>query len=187
MKLLKTALLTALFLPAVSFADELDNRTQSSTFPKPGEVQSQSDMRPHLGLLIGNVTPEGDYKNAINYGLDFGFQPYVPFSVGIEANHSKIENDANESHERTLALVKGAYNFGGDIPVIRDSFVGVGVGPMIVDGTTLLASAPMVGFDIPLSDKRVDLFTLGAAAKYVIVEGSEPDNLQINGAIKYWF
>ena len=187
-QLIKTIFLATLLSPSFAFTQESD-RTATSTFPKPTEVESAYDLRPHLGLITGAVVPEGNYRSTANYGLDFGFQPYIPFTVGLEAKYAKIENkDTDESQDRTLVLARAAYNFGGDTVIIKDSYVALGAGTQIIDGDALLAMAPMVGFDIPLNrDKRFKMFSLGASAKYIVIEGSQPDTLQVNGALKYWF
>lgn len=187
LNLLKTAIATTLLFPSLSFAQE--EQTPSSIFPKPTQVESESEFRPHLGLIVGGVVPEGNYRSTANYGVDFGFQPYIPFSFGLEANFAKLENkDTDETQDRTLILARGAYNFGGDIPVIKDSYLAFGAGTQIIDGDALLAMSPMLGFDIPLNrEKRSEMFSVGASAKYVVIEGSQPDTLQVNGALKYWF
>jgi hypothetical protein len=86
--------------------------------------------------------------------------------------------------------MKGTYNFGGTTPVIKDSFVGVGVGPVIKNDGTDIAIAPLAGFDIPLKEEtnhERDFYSLGLHAKYMFVSSSDPKELSVNAALKYWY
>jgi hypothetical protein len=146
--------------------------------------------KPHMGLLAGVAHPEG-YNSSAEYGVDMGFQPYVPFGAGVELSSatSSLTNAADLT--RTKLLVKGAYNFGGGVPVIKDSYVGVGVGPMLESygGSTEVAVGfmPYVGFDVPLQKKAHEYMTAGLAARYLATTSGGPDAFSVNGALKYWF
>ncbi len=166
----------------------------TSTFPKPFKPSDRSEMKPHLGLLLGFSSPEGSYNAGSEFGVDIGFQPYVPFAVGLELSHSdSLARRANQDDvRRTTALAKATYNFGGSYALIRHSYIGFGLGSTLGETDNLWVSTPLVGFDIPLRMTNVDdepmkVVSLGAAARYMIYEGSSPDALSVAGMFKYWF
>lgn len=169
----------------LSIGVSAQERTQSSTLPKPTEA-TRAEWVPHVGLLGGVADPEGSYDATGEVGLDIGFQPYIPFGIGLEASYFESEGAANRL-ERTQVLAKGNYNFGGTTPVVRYSYIGLGVGAVFLNNRTALVSAPMVGFDIPLKQAADNFLSLGASAKYAFIEGSEPDALSVVGAVKYWY
>ena len=170
--------------------------TTHGTFVKPNQDMNEGDWKPHVGVILGMSNPEGNYDSAVNYGIDIGFQPYIPFGAGIEISTGESDRDANGRHEnmrRTLALARGTYNFGGDLAVIRHSYVGGLLGPAIDDGSSHngvhLGLGPIIGFDIPLTttDDTQRGLTLGANAKYLFVNDAAPDLFALNGVVKYWF
>lgn len=166
------------------------DRDSTSTFPVERPLSSWSESRPHIGVIAGVAAPEGSFHSTAEYGIDAGYQPYVPFGLGAEITHSRTRSSSDELLDRTSLLIKGTYNFGGDTPVIKDSYVGIGVGPILKNDGTDIAAAPLVGFDIPLKDetnKDRNFFSLGAHAKYVVVSSSDPDGLSVNGVLKYWY
>lgn len=188
---------TALFLSAfVATANAQTSaaapgQTVSSTFPKPQEVY-QEGLNPHVGVTLGVVNPEGSYKSGAEYGVNFGFQPYIPFGLGMSltfsSNDSKYQN--TRSLDRTAVLVRGTYNFGGSVTVIKNSYVGVMTGPVINQDAMYFGFAPVLGFDIPVrewSGKYLSYLSVGAEAKYTIVSSNESDGLTVNGVVKYWF
>lgn len=163
-----------------------DNRSE---MPMHRQIANRSELAPHVGLMAGITAPEGRFGKTGEYGLDFGYQPYAPISAGLEISHNEINNSSDGARlERTNVLLKAAYNFGGTIPVIRDSYVGVAAGAVFKQDGTDFATAPIAGFDIPLaaSADRTN-FTLGANAKYLVVSGSDPDAFSVNGVLKYWY
>lgn len=160
----------------------------TSTFPQPaGPVTGVNLQKPHLGLMAGPVDPEGSMKTTANAAIDIGYQPYIPFGVGLNLANMTSSNGEGENFTQTTLLGRGTYNFGGTIPVIRDSYVGLGVGPAFLGDGTKLASAPMVGFDIALTKAERGNLSLGANLSYLITEGSSPDAGILNGVVKYWF
>lgn len=188
---------TALFLSAfVATANAQTSaaapgQTVSSTFPKPQEV-FQEGLNPHVGVTLGVVNPEGSYKSGAEYGVNFGFQPYIPFGLGMSltfsSNDSKYQN--TRSLDRTSVLVRGTYNFGGSLTVIKNSYVGIMTGPVINQDAMYFGFAPVLGFDIPVrewSGKYLSYLSVGAEAKYMIVSSNESDGLSVNGVVKYWF
>lgn len=159
---------------------------QTSTFPKPTET-TRDEWVPHIGLLAGVATPEGDYDSTGEVGIDIGFQPYIPFGLGAEISYYNSAGD-NRDLERTQALAKGTYHFGGTTALIKHSYVGLGAGAVFKSNGTALVSAPILGFDIPLRTvENMNKLSIGANAKYAVIEGSEPDSLSVVGAVKYWY
>lgn len=173
-----------------SFAQS--NSSGSSTLPAVRGPAIDDELKPHVGVLLGFSEPDGRGGAGGDYGIDIGFQPYVPFGLGLE-----LSGSSNTEVDQTRLLIRGTYNLGGTIPVVKNSYFGAGLGPVI--GSTgdrdrvLLGLAPMIGFDIPvyhftsLSDGRKDYMSLGLHAKYLILEGSDPDALSANAVAKYWF
>ncbi len=183
-----------IFLAAVAviFALQANAQTEdtiSSAFPGPAAVESRDGLRPHIGVTAGIANPEGSYDTAPEFGLDIGFQPYIPFGVGamITTSRNSARNGAHDL-ERTSVLARGSYNFGGSTPIIKHSWVGVAVGPVFRHDGTDLGVAPMLGFDIPLREGFGRYLSLGADAKYLtIANDNEADAFSLNGVVKYWF
>ena len=157
-----------------------------STFPKPREVAMKSEFKPHVGLLAGHTDPEGSGDITPNIGVDIGFQPYVPFGLGAEFIHNRFDNGI-ETVDRNTAWLKATYNLGGDIPFVQDMYFGMAAGVVFTDSKTVFASAPMVGFDIPVFEVGGKDVSLGANARYTVLTEDEFDAAQVNGVIKYWY
>lgn len=140
----------------------------------------------HVGLLGGvNAPSDDDVDASSEYGLDIGYQPTDRWGVGVEATTTEL--DRADEARRTMALLKATTRFGGDIPFVKDIFVGAGAGPVITDGTWRVGGGPIAGFDIPLTKNRSrDFLSLGANAKYIWTNES-PDSLISALALKYWF
>lgn len=174
----------------VSTKDRTDESV-SSTFPKTGKVSHTEDLKWHVGVKAGIANPEGSYNTAPEFGLDFGFQPYVPFGIGTAVTTSRNVSKTSNTRdlERTSILARGTYNFGGATPVIKDSWIGVAAGPVFRYNGTDLGVAPIVGFDIPMREAAAGSYlSLGADAKYLaLINSDESDALSINGVVKYWF
>lgn len=184
---LKTSLIAGLLSVIAMSAQAQETQTTSSTFPKPTEGD-YSTMVPHVGILAGTTAPDGSYDTAGSFGLDAGFQPYIPFGVGAEVAYSNAQGEGtNEDLERTQVLAKASYNFGGDVAVIKHSYIGLGAGVVFEDEDVDLVSVPMIGFDIPLKQAVNDYVSLGANARYALIEGSAADAFSINAAVKYWY
>ncbi len=161
---------------------------ESTTFPS-FRSANEGERMPHIGLMIGTARPEGSFSTAPEFGIDIGYQPFIPFGLGVEAAYSQPEqNITGAKLQRTSVLAKATYNFGGDYFLIRDSYLGFGVGAVFKSDETTLASAPLLGFDIPIRDRNDQAsLSFGANAKYLTVEGDEPDALSVNGVVKYWY
>lgn len=163
----------------------------TSTFPEPREVL-QEGLNPHIDLSMGLTSPEGSYGTGLEYGIGFGFQPYVPFGLGMTMTHSSNSSKfaGTRSLERTTVLVRGTYHLAGEIPIIRYSHVGVAAGPVINQDATYMGITPLIGFDIPVREwvgEYISYVSVGVEAKYLMVSSDESDGLTVNGALKYWF
>lgn len=158
---------------------------QSRTFPESRPLYTRAETQPHVGLMGGVVNTNNSDGNTGEYGVDIGYQPYVPYGLGLEATWSDTPDTTGENSSRTAILAKSTYNFGGATTVIRNSYAGLGLGTVLRDDNSHFAGGPILGFDIPLTDEA--MWTLGANAKYLFVDGVEPDALAVNAAIKYWF
>lgn len=183
-------MVTMAFVIAPTFSQAADRgEIARSTFPAPTEEPTDRSLwKPTFGLTAGSVDPEGAYRPAAEYGINFGYQPYAPIGFGVSLSGSKTDNDVGTKLDRTTALITSSYNLGGEIPVIRYSYLGAGIGAVFESDETKSAFAPViVGFDIPLKQAAKDYISLGLDAKYLIVNGSNPDVLAMNGVVKYWF
>lgn len=152
----------------------------------PGETLGERYNKLHVGLLGGVNSPsDNDVDASSEIGLDIGYQPNTTWGVGVEA--STTELDRADQARRTMGLLKASTRFGGDIPFVKDIFVGAGVGPVVTGSKWRVGAGPLAGFDIPLTSNRShDFLTLGANAKYIWTTES-PDSLISAIALKYWF
>ena len=157
------------------------------TFPQVKEVHNNQERRIHVGLNMGINSPEGSRGSTPELGMEVGFQPLIPFGLSVELSTSKFDGADTEMYRRTTLLGKGTYNFGGDTPVIRYSYLGLGAGPVFLNDGTELGVAPLLGFDIPLYHETDHAFSLGFMSKYLFVTSKDPDSLISSAAIKYWF
>lgn len=188
-------LMTAVMLMMASnYARAADNMGRiKNSFPKVSETMNPEYAKPHIGVMAGFSNPEGSFDTTGEYGLDVGLQPWSPLGVGLEVTRVSTERTfrgVNQNLERTNVLVKGIYNLGGTIPVVRYSYLGLGLGAVFDTSAytgTHSGIAPLIGFDIPLTNDTANFFSLGAGAKYVFVSGPSPDSFTVNGMVKYWF
>jgi len=189
--LLSFAAMTALFVPqaqAQTQNEKVATPAQTSTFPTPKRIGDRSELRPHVGVIAGMASPEGSYYNAPLLGLNVGYQPYIPFSLGLSVTRStNMIKGPGDDLERTTVLAQAAYNFGGSTEVVKNSWIGVAAGPVFRRDGTDTAIAPTLGFDIPIQQEADHDVTLGASAQYLIVNTGAPDTFNLNGVIKYWF
>ena len=189
--------IAALMLGMNAFAVD---ESASKTFPTPQSAEGAHVA--HLGIVGGYVDQIGPTKPTIAYGVDAGFQPYVPFGVGFQALFYNANYDRGITQigiKRTELMLRGTYNFGGDNDLIRHSYIGVKTGAVInkpyfsvnngasVDGDsyTRLGIAPVIGFDAPIAEH----LSAGIDLSYLFVMGPEKntDVLQALGSVKYWF
>lgn len=156
------------------------------------EKANAAAQKPSLGVMVGVADQTNGGQTAANWGIDYTYQPYIPISLGAElTTYGFSGQGATPATTRVRALATMAYNFGGSTPVIRNSYIGAGLGPVfdnIRSSTDLeLGFAPMVGFDIPLASEAEPHMSLGANASYLFVGGAKSDVFALNGAAKYWF
>lgn len=182
---MKKTILAFTSLAALTFGSS-NSYAQTSVMPQPKPVTQQSEWKPHVGVMIGAAQPESSGITASEFALDIGYQPYIPFSLGAEFNHARID-DGTEAQDRNTIWLKGAYNFGGNTVVLKDSYVGLGVGSVFKPDGTSLAVAPQAGFDILVSAREEGNITLGANLRYAIVGDGEVDTLSLSGVLKYWY
>jgi hypothetical protein len=182
-KLLAFALLTGSVSGIAQTYDEAGNKT-SGTFPEVRAVEQKEDYKLHMGLSGGISVPEGSAGDSPEFGVSVGYQPMIPFGLGAEVATSKLDDGSDD--QRTSIFARGTYNFGGDTIVLKNSWVGVLGGPVIVDDNFEWGWAPTLGFDIPLSDKAHDFISLGLNARYMFVTDS-PDAFSAAAAVKYWY
>ena len=151
-------------------------------------VQSPEEYKPHVAILAGVANPEGSFDTGADYGVDVGFQPIIPFGLGAEISQSNYTAD---DFKRTSFLVKGTYNLAGDIPVLKESYLGLAAGILVEDTAGGADSygglMPNLGFDIPTFQVNQRWVSLGANARYMITGSNAPDVFALNGVVKYWF
>lgn len=176
----------------VGFTQEKENqdRDATSTLPLVTEVQSTEMERWHMGIFSGVTDPiEEGYDAANLTALEVGYQPIIPFGASLEYLHESYNHDDKEDLVRDQLMFKASYHFGGETPVIRYSYAGLGLGiaeEKIGNRTnSYLATMPNLGFDIPIGEQ--EKFSLGANLRYTATSSNEADNYSINGVVKYWF
>ena len=184
--LLTIAVLTTSLSAFAQMSQNEKNTAKSrleGSLPEPQAVENKDEYRIHMGLSAGISSPRGDAESSSEFGVNVGFQPYVPFGLGAEVVTAELDNT---NIQRTSILGRATYNFGGDIPVLKSSFLGVTAGPMFVDGKTEWSVGPMAGFDIPLTNQTSNALSLGLQTKYLWTTASQ-DTLSAGVAIKYWY
>ncbi|MDP7319581.1 MAG: hypothetical protein QF441_03190 [Bacteriovoracaceae bacterium] len=146
--------------------------------------------RPHFALMGGYSDPvENGYESSELIALEVGYQVLVPYGIGLEISTQEFENDSEADLTQTQFFLKGSYHFAGDIQVIKNSYVGLGVGFVQENSnsdSTYGAIMPNIGFDIPLNETLENL-SFGANARYTASASNEVDNFALNGVVKYWF
>jgi hypothetical protein len=170
---------------AYSQAPETKKHDAGPTLPLVKEVHNKEESRIHMGLNMGINNPEGTRGATPELGIDVGYQPMIPFGLSLELSTSRFDANDDELHKRVTLLTRGTYNFGGDTPVIRYSFIGLATGAVFLHDGTELGVAPLMGFDVPLDDAHN--YSLGFIAKYLFVTSKDPDSLITSAALKIWF
>ncbi len=168
-------------------------QTSSSTLPEPIKATTVEQQKPHIGARLGIADSEGGYGGAAEYGLEVGFQPYIPYGIAVEITNFTSENRDGDLN-RTKVLARGTYNFGGTNMIIRHSYVGLGLGPVFDtvpgDSDVRLGTELQAGIDFPLNSVGLvsrKSMSLGATANYLFVSNSGVDTFGVNGLLKYWF
>ncbi len=193
----KTILALALALFSLTFAPvpasaAVGSKTEGF-LPAVEPARDASDFKPHMAILGGVGNLNGYYTFNPILALDGGFQPVIPISLGTQVvwHRSEIDFTNTDKNINTTAfLLKGAYNFGGDIDVLRYGYVGLKTGVVLYSGnfdsSTHFAWGPMAGVDIPLNSNKQ--FSIGGELAYLGVLGdNSPDTLSLLGVMKYWF
>lgn len=184
--LLTIAVMTSSLSAFAQMSEAEKDNTRSrleASLPEPQAVESKDQYRIHMGLTGGVSSPRGDAESSPEFGINVGFQPYVPFGLGAEVITAELDET---NIQRTSILARGTYNFGGDIPILRSSYLGATTGPMFVDGKTEWSAGPLVGFDIPLQNQTSNFISLGLQAKYLWTTNTQ-DALSAGLALKYWY
>ena len=163
--------------------------------PSEGKVQTSmpemktsaaSEQKWSAGLASGFNSPKGPSTSSAEYGLVVGFEPIAHMGAALEASTTHLDN-ANDVRQ-TNVLLRPTYVIGGDVPVLRNSYIGAGVGPVFVGNKVRWTGAPLVGFDIPLNSKPHDYLSLGLEAKYLFISNTDvPDLFASALSLKYWF
>ena len=177
---------------SLSYAETSDGEENilQKTYEEVKDLNESGLYRPHFALISGVSDPvDNAYDAAGLLAIEAGYQIRVPYGVGIEIAAQDYENDNGTDLTRTQMFLKGSYNFGGDTPVIKYSYVGVGVG-MVAENSdasaTYGAIMPNAGFDIPLTVLS-EKISLGGNLRYTATASNEADSLGLNGVVKYWF
>lgn len=183
--LIKISLACLGFASFTAFAQD----SGQSVMTDPREPANTAEMRPSLGISGGYAESEGNRNSGTGYGIEYGWQPYIPMGVAIElGGYVSPAGDGEATLTRTKLLGKANYNLGGNIPVIKYSYAGLGIGAVWDNERNSdyvnLGIAPQIGFDIPIPQTK---FTLGANANYMFVSGGKDDVFALNGLAKYWF
>ncbi|MBC7752672.1 MAG: hypothetical protein H7Z71_00435 [Moraxellaceae bacterium] len=173
-------------LLALSLSARAEQKDPRSVVTSPRPVQEVAEFRPHLGLIVGVSRPEGSGQESSDLGIDFGYQAYIPFSLGAEYFRSRVD-DGKAIKDRNTVWLKSTYNFGGTIPVLNHGYAGLALGAVFNSDKTSAAIAPVIGFDIPVTDMERGFLSLGATARYAIISDGELDTFSLGGVVKYWF
>jgi len=165
-----------------------DAANESRTFPEPRPLMSEGERAPSLGAFGGITDTRQGLRNGTSYGVEYGWQTYIPWSAAVElSGYVSDHSSTSPTLTRTRLLGKYSYNLGGTIPVIKDSYIGLGAGPVLDNvrntNTWEVGVVPQIGFDIPV----VSQFSLGANANYMFTIGPNADVFAFNGVAKYWF
>ena len=184
---MKKVMMISFMALTIGFASNLHAaQNGKSVLTKPRATENAYELRPHVALLVGVAQPEGSGDTSSELGIDVGYQPYIPYGLSAEFNHSRI-NDGAETNNRDTLWIKGTYNLGGDMMIIKNSYAGVGFGSVFKTNGTSLAVAPIVGFDIPMNLIEQEIVSLGLSSRYAIVGDNEVDTFSLAGVVKYWF
>lgn len=167
-----------LFYSAPSFSQTSETSTEGTYV---------NMKRPHFGITAGLSTPEGSFDSAAELGVNFGYQPVVPFGIGASiATVRNSASDGGQDLERTNVLARATYNLGPETPMFRHAWFGLALGMAVADDGTYAALAPVAGFDFPIQRYSTSFLSLGAEAQYLIVD-DQNDNFALSGALKYWY
>jgi hypothetical protein len=148
-------------------------------------VVDEGENRIYMGVSGGVNSPAGsNIATSTEVGVSVGHQPEMKPGIGVEVTNSQLQD--SDKYQRTSVMAQSAYKIGGDIPLGRTSYMGLGAGPIFVKNKVRWAIAPALGFDIPLNNRTHDVVSLGLNAKYVGVTKSV-DSYVGSATVKYWY
>lgn len=189
---MKTNLCTLLLLTStisIVHAEEEKNLIEK-TYQDVKDLNETGLYRPHFALLSGISDPiEHGYETSEFVAIEAGYQLKVPYGVGFEVSTQELQNDDEPDITRTQFFMKSSYNFSGELPVIKYSYIGLGLGLVAENSNnevTYGAIMPNLGFDIPL-ERFSEKISFGANLRYTSTASNEADNYGLNGVVKYWF
>lgn len=146
--------------------------------------------KPHLALMVGASAPvENGYDAAAFTSVEAGYQIAVPYGIGLEIATLEFEGDDKDDLSQVQLFVKGSYHFGGDTPIIKHSYVGLGLGTVYENRSSenfYGAIMPNIGFDHPFKIGEEQI-SAGVNLRYTATASNEADNYGLNGVVKYWF
>ena len=179
--------MTSLVFLSGSFALAKDLNT-SETKAETHSIATAKEYRAQFGVMGGIADTNKGGKSSGEFGINFGFQPFIPIGLGFEASGSKYETSNGELKDKTNLLLTGSYNFSGTTNVFRDTYIGAAMGLIVRSENSDATVGPLAGFDIPLKPaKNVSALTIGANAKYLFSNATEVEGVAVNGVLKYWF
>ena len=163
----------------------------SDLTPEVQKVTLKENYKPHIGILSGLTEPEGELDASGSVMIETALQPVIPFSAGLQFMLSEMDGETESKVERFGLLASASYNFGGDTPIIRHSYLMLSSGAILdkLDGDDQFALGimPAAGFDHPIKAWSDSEMTLGLRASYLFVTDSRPDELALRAAVKYWY
>lgn len=183
--------LALVLVPLTGMAQE-GGRSEEMVQPKM-RAWDEGGFKPHVGIGAGYLDARDDVTTQdASFMVDAGFQvrplelsgqfQYTPGSLKIGGQKSNFNV--------TDILLKAALVVGGDVPLLRDMYVGAKSGAVLhtleEETTTYFAVGPTAGFDIPLDVENT--FSLGAEGTYLaLIRDNVPNQVSVLGSMKYWF
>lgn len=148
------------------------------------------ERKPSIAVFGGVPISNGQQRGGA-MSVEYARQPEIPFGTAVELGVAVTSEDRQQTLTRTKLMFKGNYNFGGTTPVIRYSYVGLGLGAVLDNQNSrsdlLFGFGPQLGFDIPVTRGTDSQVSLGANANYLMIGGDRAAVTAISGVAKYWF
>jgi hypothetical protein len=150
-----------------------------------GHVYSEkNEGTMYMGVLTGRNAPINAVTPSTELGLTLGYQPEGSFGLGLEVSTSRLADFYNR--QRTSVIAQTAYKLGGDIIFLKSSYIGIGIGTAFVNTNVSWEASPLLGFDVPLSNKVRDVISFGFNVRYVALTDSVNSYVS-NAVLKYWY
>lgn len=185
-----TVLALVLF-PLSGFAQEGRSEEMVTPTVRPWD---EGGFKPHVGVGAGYLDARDDVSTQdASFMVDAGFQirpielsgqfQYTPGSIQVGGRKAANFNV-------TDILLKAALVVGGDVPLLRDMYVGAKSGAVLNtledETTTYFAIGPTAGFDLPLDSANT--ISIGAEGTYLaLIRDNVPNHVSVLGSMKYWF